>query len=52
MTLEEVAQHLRIGKRTAYSWAKSGMAPGFKLGSAWRFDRVDIDRWADKQKRK
>jgi excisionase family DNA binding protein len=32
MTLEEVAEHLRIGKRTAYGWAKSGKLPAFKVG--------------------
>ena len=50
-TLEEVAQHLRIGKRTAYGWAKSGKLPAFKVGGTWRFDRADINRWVNKQKR-
>lgn len=50
MTLEEVAAHLRIGKRTAYQWAKDGRIPAFKVGQAWRFDRADIDRWVEKQK--
>lgn len=52
MTLEEVAQYLRIGKRTTYGWAKSGKLPAFKIGQAWRFDRADIDRWVEEQKRK
>jgi len=52
MTLEEVAEHLRIGKRTAYGWAKSGKLPAFKVGGTWRFDRADIDRWVQEQKRK
>ena len=52
MTLPEVAEHLRIGQRTAYAWAKSGKLPGFKVGGTWRFDREDIDRWVEQQKRK
>ena len=52
MTLVEVADHLRIGRRTAYGWAKSGKLPAFKVGQAWRFDRVDIEKWVQKQKRK
>lgn len=52
MTLEEVAEHLRIGKRTAYAWAKSEKLPAFKVGGTWRFDRVDIDQWVEQQKRK
>ncbi len=51
MTLEEVAKHLRIGKRTAYGWAKSGELPAFKVGGTWRFDRADIDRWVEEQKK-
>jgi len=52
MTLEEVAQHLRIGKRTAYGWAKSGHLPAFKVGGTWRFERADIDKWVQEQKAK
>ena len=52
MTLVEVADHLRIGQRTAYGWAKSGKLPAFKVGGTWRFDRVDIDRWVEEQKSK
>jgi excisionase family DNA binding protein len=51
MTLVEVAEHLRIGQRTAYGWAKSGRLPAFKVGGTWRFDRADIDRWVEAQKR-
>ena len=51
MTLPEVAEHLRIGQRTAYAWAKDGTLPAFKVGGTWRFDRGDIDRWVEEQKR-
>jgi len=52
MTLEEVAEHLRLGKRTTYRMAKEGELPAFKIGGAWRFDRVDIDQWIQEQKAK
>lgn len=52
MTLDEVARHLRIGKRTAYAWAKSGKLPAFKVGGSWRFDRADIQKWVQEQKEK
>ena len=52
MTLPEVAEHLRIGQRTAYAWAKDGTLPAFKVGGTWRFERKDIDRWVQVQKRK
>ena len=52
MTLEELAGHLRISKRTAYAWAKSSKLPAFKVCGTWRFDRADIDGWVREQKRK
>lgn len=52
MTLVDVAEYLRIGKRTAYGWAKSAKLPAFKVGGTWRFDRTDIDRWVEDQKEK
>lgn len=51
MTLPEVADHLRIGQRTAYGWAKAGKIPAFKIGSSWRFDRKDVDQWVEAQKK-
>ena len=50
MTLPEVAEHLRIGRRTAYGWAKASKIPAFKIGASWRFDRKDVDRWVEEQK--
>ncbi len=52
LTLEEVAELLRLGKRTTYRMAKEGELPAFKIGGAWRFDRADIDRWIEEQKAK
>jgi len=51
MTIVEVADRLRISLRTAYAWAKDGTLPAFKVGQAWRFDRADMDRWIDAQKK-
>ena len=50
MTLPEVAKFLKIADRTVYLWAQKGKLPGFKMGTVWRFKRVDIDRWIDVQK--
>ena len=41
----EVAQHLKVHPSTVYKMAKRGELPGFKIGSDWRFDRVQIDQW-------
>ncbi|MDZ4057649.1 MAG: helix-turn-helix domain-containing protein [Polynucleobacter sp.] len=51
MTLQEVADYLQIKERTIYQWAQNGKIPGFKLGSAWRFKKADLDLWIEEQKR-
>ncbi|MFC1467615.1 PTS sugar transporter subunit IIA [Verrucomicrobiota bacterium] len=47
MTLEEVAKYLRVSERTVYDWAQKGDIPGGKLGTSWRFKRVDIEAWVN-----
>ncbi len=49
MTMEEVAEYLRVSLRTAKEWAGSGELPGGKLGGSWRFRRGDIDAWVEQQ---
>lgn len=51
LTLQEVAEYLKISDRTVYGYAQRGLLPGIKVGSAWRFLRVDIDAWLEEQKR-
>ena len=45
MTIEEVAEYLRVSERTVYDWAQKGQLPGGKLGTTWRFKRTDIEHW-------
>ncbi len=45
LTLDEVAQYLKAGKRTVYRLVQQGEIPGFKLGGTWRFRRAELDRW-------
>ena len=49
MTMREVAAYLRITEKTAYRFASEGKIPGFRVGSAWRFRKDEIDRWASRQ---
>ncbi|AKJ65277.1 PTS sugar transporter subunit IIA [Kiritimatiella glycovorans] len=49
MTLEEVAEYLRVSERTVYDWAQKGVLPGGKLGTAWRFRRADIEDWVNRR---
>lgn len=47
MTVQEVADLLRVSERTVYDWATSGQIPCGKLGTAWRFKRSEVERWID-----
>ncbi|MBF0420139.1 MAG: helix-turn-helix domain-containing protein [Magnetococcales bacterium] len=45
LTLEEAAQHLKIGKSTLYDLARKGGIPAHKIGREWRFDADELDAW-------
>jgi excisionase family DNA binding protein len=45
MTLEEVAEYLRLKPQTIYTWAQEKKIPAVKLGKEWRFKKSVIDKW-------
>ena len=45
MTVQEVAQYLRLAEATVYKLAQAGEIPGMKVGRAWRFKKELIDEW-------
>lgn len=45
MTLEEIAEYLRLKPQTIYTWAQEKKIPAAKLGKEWRFKKSIIDRW-------
>jgi PTS system nitrogen regulatory IIA component len=49
MTIEEVAEYLRVSERTVYEWAKKGEIPCGKIGTSWRFKRSEIQKWVDRR---
>lgn len=50
LTLEEVADYLRLSKDTVYRMAHSGTIPASKVGTQWRFRKDDVDRWIESHK--
>lgn len=44
MTLEEVAAWLKVTPRTIYRMLEEKQIPAFKIRSAWRFRRDEIER--------
>lgn len=47
MTLDELAQYLKVPKSTLYKTVQEGRIPGQKIGKQWRFGKAAIDRWLD-----
>jgi excisionase family DNA binding protein len=45
MTVEEIAQYLRVTTKTIYRLLKKGSIPTSKVGHLWRFDKGTIDTW-------
>ena len=45
LTLEEVAEYLRVHPTTIYRLLKKREIPAFRVGSDWRFSLASIDRW-------
>lgn len=43
LTPEEVADLLRVSRRTVYNWLRSGQLPAIRIGKVWRVRREDIE---------
>jgi excisionase family DNA binding protein len=49
MTIEELADYLKVSRRTIYEWLKCNKIPAIKLVGQWRFKRDKIDAWIEKK---
>ena len=49
LTVNELAEYLRVHRSTIYRLLKKGQLPGFKIGSDWRFNVEVIDEWRLRQ---
>lgn len=45
LTVNEVADYLRMNPMSIYRMAKDGRIPASKVLDCWRFRRTEIDRW-------
>jgi len=45
MTVQEVADYLRVTKKTIYRLLRRGELPATKVGRQWRFDKASIEEW-------
>jgi excisionase family DNA binding protein len=49
LTVTELAEYLKVTPSTIYRLLKARKIPGFRIGSDWRFNRVQIDEWCLRQ---
>lgn len=52
LTIQELAEYLKLNEKTAYRLAAEKKLPGFKVGGSWRFKRDDLEAWIEEQKGK
>lgn len=45
MTIDALAEYLKISRSTLYKLVQEGKLPGQKVGKRWRFHREAIDDW-------
>lgn len=47
LTIEEVAEILRVNKRTVYRLAVKGEIPAIKLGKSWRINFEKLEQYLE-----
>lgn len=45
LTIDELADYIKMSRTKLYGMAKRGEVPASKIGNQWRFDREEIDQW-------
>ena len=45
MTLEEIAEYLRVSEKTVYRLVNEGSIPVSKVGRLYRFNKTLVDKW-------
>ena len=50
LTIDELAEHLKMGRTKLYRMAQDGNIPASKVCNQWRFDREEIDTWMKRQR--
>jgi excisionase family DNA binding protein len=50
MTLEEVANSLKVSKDSIYRLAQRGKMPAYKFGNLWRFRKEEVVKWMENKR--
>ncbi len=44
LTVQEVAEYLKVSRTTVWRWCNKGKLPAFKAGRSWRVHRSEIKK--------
>jgi len=44
LTIEEVAQKMRVNKHTVYRMARKGQIPALRFGRSWRINTIELEK--------
>ena len=47
VTLQEVADHLKVSEDTVHRWIATRSMPAHRIGRVWRFKLSQIDAWVE-----
>jgi excisionase family DNA binding protein len=45
LTIDDLAEYLKISKSSLYKLVQAGKIPGQKIGRHWRFHKGVVDQW-------
>jgi len=51
LTIDQLAEYLKLSKSTLYHLARRGEVPGQKIGRHWRFHKAAIDKWLGQRRK-
>lgn len=49
LTMDDLAEYLKISKSTLYKLAQANKLPGQKIGKRWRFHKEAVDAWVKRK---
>jgi excisionase family DNA binding protein len=49
LTLEEVAQRLKVSVKTIRRWLQQGRLTGIKMGKLWRIRETELEAFIERQ---
>ncbi len=45
LSVDEIAQHLGVGRNTVYRWITDRGMPAHRVGRLWKFQQDEVDAW-------